>query len=213
MCKSDSDNARKMTEIDLNDDDDKQDDETGCSSITGNDMEDYYTYSEIRSFTVVPYADPQEESSVIKRPSPEPFGRRAIWALFVACLAAVFGILAGILTELSNDTSLLHERENAIFFAQMLGGTSIALSTIAIRLLARVARKHQFKRLSRGKPMYQKVAWISYTFGIIYCSGLLMASFLCDNGTAAAGWVYTAVLLNLLPFMLMTIHSEATRKH
>eukprot|EP00526_Cylindrotheca_closterium_P021055 CAMPEP_0113628594 /NCGR_PEP_ID=MMETSP0017_2-20120614/14817_1 /TAXON_ID=2856 /ORGANISM="Cylindrotheca closterium" /LENGTH=206 /DNA_ID=CAMNT_0000538907 /DNA_START=81 /DNA_END=701 /DNA_ORIENTATION=+ /assembly_acc=CAM_ASM_000147 len=206
-----------MTEIDLNEErqqDDHQERETYASSVMDNAMEDYYTYGEIRSLTSVPYADPQEESSVIKRPAPEPFGRPAIWALFLESLAVVFGILAGILTELSNENNnllLLRERENAIFFAQMLGGTSIALSVVAIRLLARVAREHQFKRLSRGKPMYQKTAWISFTFGIIYSSALLVASFLYDN--APPGRVYTAVPINFLPFILMMVNSEAARKH
>ncbi|KAL3936955.1 MAG: hypothetical protein SGBAC_007841 [Bacillariaceae sp.] len=201
-----------MTEIDLNEED--QERQADASMIIDNDIEDmegYCTYSNMGNLTAVPYADPQEESSVIKRPSPEPFGRRAMWALFLANLASVFGMLAGLLTELSNQSNLLHERENAIFFAQMLGGISVAMSVTAVRLLARAAREYQFKRLSRGRPMYQRAAWVSFIFGIFYSSGLLIASFLWDSTTS--GFVCVVVPINFLPFILMMIHSEAARKN
>ncbi|CAJ1966388.1 unnamed protein product [Cylindrotheca closterium] len=180
MCKSDDNSSRTIrTEMNLVNEEEKDDDHNERiddfpSTLHNEMMEGYYPYNGIISFKPVPHADPQEESSgCIKRPSPEPaaFGEPVIWALFVQSFAVVFGILAGIFAELSNDSSSLQERENAIFYAQMLGGTSIALSTIAIRLLARVAREHQFKRLSRGRPMYRKATWISLVFGIVYCLG------------------------------------------
>eukprot|EP00526_Cylindrotheca_closterium_P015386 CAMPEP_0113650196 /NCGR_PEP_ID=MMETSP0017_2-20120614/26703_1 /TAXON_ID=2856 /ORGANISM="Cylindrotheca closterium" /LENGTH=255 /DNA_ID=CAMNT_0000562679 /DNA_START=46 /DNA_END=813 /DNA_ORIENTATION=+ /assembly_acc=CAM_ASM_000147 len=156
-------------------------------------------------------ADAQQPSSPprSKKAPPVPSNILTTISILFVVLGTTFGIAAGVYTYMS-QTEDNDDYEEDGMKGQWAGAGAIFLFTLATPFMFFSGKLYRMKRASKGRPAFVMASWIIYGFALAYAGGLLFLGIEVEDYVRPT-WVFAAIAVNLLAFLLMMFHAEAAR--
>lgn len=139
----------------------------------------------------------------------EPLNFQYSTSIVLIVIGLLAGIVSVIFTAFANDYYNENWESDAII-AQATGGLATILFIVAVPLFSCAAGGYKTKRQFKGILGCFIASWVVYGFAMLNDIALVGVS--VAGGYVAAGWVVAAVIVSVLSWVLMFIHTEATRK-